>query len=248
LNRVEAKLNPTNENAQLNRMVLVGHSMGGLLSRLQVSHSGEKIYRQYFTRPVDRLRLCSIDRSMVRDMFYFEPNPHINEVLFICTPHQGSGLASNWVGQIARALAHLPLTIIKTSTNILTLNADALTADVSVKPGTSIDSLSTGGQFVRTLKEMPMSPRVAKYSIIGNRGKPGPLSKSSDGVVPYWSSHVDGVPETIIPSTHSGPDYPQCAAKVTELLHQQLSRQSPSLGSTSLQLHTDVPNKKNPGS
>jgi pimeloyl-ACP methyl ester carboxylesterase len=220
LKRVQAQLNPGDHNPQLNHMVLVGHSMGGLLSRLQISRSGEDIYRQYFTRPVDRLRLSSADRSMVRDMFYFAPNPHVDEVIFICTPHQGSGLAANWVGQIARALAHLPLTIIKASTNILTINADALTADASVKPGTSIDSLSPGGKFVRTLKQMPMSPRVLKYGIIGNRGKPGPIAESSDGVVPYWSSHLDGVPETIIPSNHSGPDFPECAVKVAELLHQ----------------------------
>jgi hypothetical protein len=115
-------------------------------------------------------------------------------------------------------LAKLPITVIKTTSNILTLNADAIAADVSVKPGTSIDSLSPGGKFARTLKQMPMDPRVTKYSIIGNRGKGGPVEKSSDGVVPYWSSHIDGVPETIIPSTHSGPEYPECAEKVRELL------------------------------
>jgi hypothetical protein len=253
LNRVQAQLNPGGHYAPLNHMVLIGHSMGGLLSRLQVSQSGEGIYRQYFTRPVDRLRLSAKDRSMVRDMFYFAPNPRVDEVIFICTPHQGSGLATNWVGRIGRALAQLPLTIIKESTNILTLNADALAADTSVKPGTSIDSLSPGGKFARTLKEMPMSPRVAKYSIIGNRGKSGPLAQSSDGVVPYWSSHLDGVPETIIPSDHSGPGCPQCALKVTALLHQQIAPKSPRSApqlrhdATVASGQTKIPGSREPG-
>jgi hypothetical protein len=218
LARVRKEMNPGGRNPKLNQMILVGHSMGGLLSRLQISQSGDQVYRQYFTKPVDRLRLSQSDRSMMKDMFYFSPNPDVREVIFICVPHQGSELATNWIGRIGRALAKLPFTVLKTSANILTLNSDAIAADVSVRPGTSIDSLSPGGKFARTLKEIPMNPRVTKYSIIGNRGKKGPLDKSSDGVVPYWSSHIDGIDETIIPSTHSGPEYPECAVKVKELL------------------------------
>jgi hypothetical protein len=218
LQRVRDQMNPGGHNPKFNQMILIGHSMGGLISRLQISGSGENVYRQYFTKPVDKLRLASSDRAMMKDMFFFSPNPDISEVIFICVPHQGSELATNWIGRIGRALAKLPITVIKTTSNILTFNADAIAADVSVKPGTSIDSLSPGGKFARTLKQMPMDPRVTKYSIIGNRGKGGPVEKSSDGVVPYWSSHIDGVPETIIPSSHSGLEYPGCAIKVREIL------------------------------
>jgi hypothetical protein len=220
LARAREHMNAGGRNPKLSHMILIGHSMGGLLSRLQISQSSEEIYRQHFTKPVDHLRLSESDRAMIKDMYYFSPNPDISEVIFICVPHQGSTLATNWIGRIGRALAKLPFTVIKTTSDILTLNSDAIAADVSVKPGTSIDSLSPGGKFARTLKQLPMSPRVIKYSIIGNRGKEGPLEKSSDGVVPYWSSHLDGVAETIIPSTHSGPEHPACAVKVRELLTQ----------------------------
>jgi hypothetical protein len=220
LARAHQRMNGGGRNPKLSQMILIGHSMGGLLSRLQISQSGDEIYHQYFKKPFDHLRLSASERAMIKDMFYFSPNPDIHEVIFVCVPHQGSELATNWIGRIGRAIARLPLTVLKTTSNILTLNADAIATDVSVTPGTSIDSLSPGGKFARTLKEMPMSPRVVKYSIIGNRGKDGPLDKSSDGVVPYWSSHLDGVAETIIPSTHSGPEHPACAVKVRELLTQ----------------------------
>jgi hypothetical protein len=220
LARAHKHMNGGGRNPKLSQMILIGHSMGGLLSRLQISQGGDEVYHQYFTKPVDHLRLSESDRSMIKDMCYFSPNPDISEVIFVCVPHQGSGLATNWIGRIGRALAKIPLTVLNTTSNILTLNSDAIAADVSVKPGTSIDSLNPGGKFVRTLKQIPMSPRVTKYSIIGNRGKNGPLEKSSDGVVPYWSSHLDGVAETIIPSTHSGPEHPACAVKVRELLTQ----------------------------
>lgn len=227
LARVRAQMNPGGRNPKMDQMVLIGHSMGGLLSRMQISESGESTYRQYFTKPVDQLRLSATDRAMIKEMFYFSPNPDIDEVIFVCVPHQGSGLATNFVGRIGRMLARLPLTVLHSTAHVLTLNRDAIAADVSVRPGTSIDSLSPNGKFVRTLQQLPMSPRVTKYSIIGNRGKQGALADSSDGVVPYWSSHIDGVPETIIPSTHSGPENPECAAKVKELLLKKPAPQKP---------------------
>ncbi|MEQ1860790.1 MAG: hypothetical protein ABMA13_12720 [Chthoniobacteraceae bacterium] len=208
------RLNPGGQNPRLGRMIVLGHSMGGLLTRMQIVSGGDAIYHRYFKKPPEQLRLSASERAMVRDMFFFEPNPDIDETVFICTPHQGSLLASNWIGKIGRMIARLPLTIIETTANIVTLNADALTADVQLQPGTSIDSLSPGGKFASIVQELPMSPRVKKYSIIGDRDK----------VVPYWSSHIEGVPETIIPSGHSGPEHEQCAAKVRELLRKHAAR------------------------
>lgn len=224
LAHMQQRLNPGGRNPKLNRTVLLGHSMGGLLSRMQIVSGGDKIYRRYFKKPPEKLRLTESERAMVRDMFFFQPDPHIDETVFICTPHQGSFLATNWVGKVGGMIARLPLTILETTFNVVTLNADAIAADVKFHPGTSIDSLSPGGTFASTLEELPISPRVKLHSIIGDRGAGGDVWKSSDGVVPYWSSHIEGVPETIIPSNHSGPEHEQCAAKVKELLREHLGR------------------------
>lgn len=218
------RLNPGGQHAKLSRMVLLGHSMGGLLSRLQVVSGGDKIYHRYFKKPPGQLRLSDSNRAMVRDMFFFQPNTDIDQVTFICTPHQGSNLATNWIGKMGRMIARLPLTIIQTTADVVTLNGDAIAAGVQFQPGTSIDSLSPGGKFASIVQELPFSPHVRLHSIIGDRGAGGDPWKTSDGVVPYWSSHIEGVPETIIPSGHSGPEHEQCAAKVRELLHEHLGR------------------------
>jgi hypothetical protein len=224
LAQVRQRLNPGGRNPKLSHMVMLGHSMGGLLTRMQIVQGGQRFYGQYFTKPVDQLRLTPGERQTIDDMFFFSPNPDIDEVVFICVPHQGSNLATNWMGKIGRLLARLPLTLVQVSFNVLTLNSDALAADVSLKPGTSIDSLSPGGKFTKALQTLPMSPRVKKYSIIGDRGAGGDPSRTSDGVVPYWSSHIPGVPETIIPSNHSGPEHPLCARKVKQLLEENPAR------------------------
>jgi hypothetical protein len=223
LARVREQLNPGGRNTALSRMILLGHSMGGMLSRMQISGAMDQFYRQYFTKPIDRLRLRSRERAMVKEMFHFSPNPDIDGVVFICVPHKGSNLATNWIGKVGRILARLPLTVVETSVNVLTLNADALAADISLTPSTSIDSLSPRGKYVKALQLLQMSRTVKKHSIIGDRGAGGDPWRTSDGVVPYWSSHLEGVPETIISSNHSGPEHPQCAEKVKELLRANLA-------------------------
>jgi hypothetical protein len=212
------QMNPGRRNPKLDDMTLIGHSMGGLVSRMQIVDGGQKYYSQYFTKPIDKLRLSKSDRQMMREMFFFEPNPDIKQVVFICVPHQGSFLATNWIGKIGRIIARLPLSVVQSSINLVTLNGDALAAGVQVEPNTSIDSLSPGGKFAAALATLPMNPRVKLNSIIGNRGKPGDPWRSSDGVVPYWSSHIDGVPETIIPSAHPGPEHDACATAVKSIL------------------------------
>ncbi len=224
LAHAQARLNPGGRNPNLSRMTLLGHSMGGLLSRMQIVSGGDAIYRRYFKKPPEQLRLSASERAMVRDMFFFQPDPHIDETVFICVPHQGSYLATNWIGKIGRTIARLPLTVIQTTANVITLNADAIAAGVQFQPGTSIDSLSPGGKFASILQELPMSDRVKKHSVIGDRGAGGDVWKTSDGVVPYWSSHIEGVPETIIPSSHGGLEHERCAAKVKELLRAHLGR------------------------
>jgi hypothetical protein len=126
------------------------------------------------------------------------------------------------VGKAGRLLAHLPLTLVQTGFNIVTLNGDALTDDAKLAGVTSIDSLTPGSWFMREMSKLPMSAKVHKHSIIGDRGRTG-KGPSSDGVVPYESSHLEGVDsEKIIPANHSGPETHECAAEIRRILLENL--------------------------
>jgi hypothetical protein len=121
-------------------------------------------------------------------------------------------------------LARLPLTLVQTGFNIVTLNGDALTDNAKLAGATSIDSLAPGSWFMHEMDKLPMSANVHKHSIIGDRGL-GAKGLSSDGVVPYTSSHLDGVDsEKIIPSNHSGPETRECAAEIRRILLENLRR------------------------
>src|SRR5690606_19066140 len=87
---------------------------------------------------------------------------------------------------------------------------------------TSIGSLSPNYPAYEVLGHLPFRPGLKRHSIIGDRGRndtPG----SSDGVVPYWSAHLDGVEsEKIVPSNHSVTRCPVCATELKRILQLHL--------------------------
>ncbi len=215
------QLDPAGQHPRLHEMVMIGHSMGGLLTKLQISDSNAQWYGEYFQKPIDQLRMLPGERATMRRLLEFRANPDIDTAVFVCVPHRGSELATNWVGKIGRMLVRLPLSVAETTLQVFTLNPDSVKAGYSLRPTTSLDSLSPGGRFVTASQHLRMSPAVKKHSIIGDRGR-GDSPNSTDSVVPYWSSHLDGVPEVIIGSDHSGPEHADCARELRRILHEHL--------------------------
>ena len=67
----------------------------------------------------------------------------------------------------------------------------------------SINGLEPKSPLLISMNEVPI--RVPFHSIIGVAGEPkAPLEKTSDTVVPYWSSHLDAaLTEKIVPYPHT---------------------------------------------
>ena len=222
LHTARGVLDPAGRNPSMRHLTLIGHSMGGLLSRMQIVDGGEAYYRTYFKRPLNQLRLTRDERELVQNAIFFKANPDIGCVTFVCTPHQGSGLAGGIVGKIARLLAGLPTRLIGATMHIITLNRDALVDDAA-RPGSSIDSLTPGSRLFTALSQMPPQPRTHLHSIIGDRGKGGDVWHSSDGVVPYWSSHIEPVDsEVVLPASHSALADTRVSEEIRRILRDQL--------------------------
>ena len=84
----------------------------------------------------------------------------------------------------------------------------------------SIHALSPKQPTLPILASLPNNHPVREFSIIGNEGKSGPIEESSDGMVEYWSSHIDRAEsETIVPAAH-GPalDHDDTVVEVKRLL------------------------------
>lgn len=190
-------------------MVVIGHSMGGLLSRMQVVDPGRKIWDEVFGADADKLYAKLPADSGVKRGLIFKPDPHIGREVYICTPHRGSGLSDLSITSWFIKLIKLPSTI--TSAFI-----DLPSNIIERGNLTSVAGLSPGNPLYKALDQLPIV--VPYHSIIGDRGR-GDSPNSSDGVVPYWSSHLDGAEsEVIVGDSHGAYDDPQAILEMRRIL------------------------------
>jgi pimeloyl-ACP methyl ester carboxylesterase len=199
-------------------MVLIGHSMGGCISRTLITDAGTKLWMEGFGKPPEQVEIPAESKRLLEQALIFNHRPEIGRVIFMSTPHQGSDIASNWLGRFGSMLVKTPgkmLTIGQTIREAAKPDAAAL--QLKRLPN-SVDTLAPNNRFVVAINKIPTAPGIPFHSIIGDRGK-GDSPNSSDGVVAYWSSHFPGAAsELIVPSNHSSPLNPEAIAEVHRIL------------------------------
>jgi pimeloyl-ACP methyl ester carboxylesterase len=205
-------------------IVLVGHSMGGVISRLMITDSGDKIWRDLFGHPPAETHLAGPSRELMEQAVIFEHRRDVGRVIFLSAPHRGSDFATNWIGRLGSSLVNPPRFLANMTgkvTSLLTLDRSALKLN---RMPNSIDTLSPKNRFVRSVNKLPITPGIPYHTIVGDRGR-GDTPDSSDGVVAYWSSHLDGAQsELVVPSNHGTPRNPQAIQEVRRILKVNLKR------------------------
>jgi len=199
--------------------VLVGHSMGGLLSQAQVTNVTRADWEKTLGAPAMQIFATLQPADLVTRATIFKANPRIKRVVFICTPHLGSKMASAGIGELAIRLISLPVDL------VTTVKSEVPEATLrKINNGrlpNSVSNLAPSAPYLKVLNEEPI--QAPYHSIIGNRGKPGPLADSTDGVVPYWSSHLDGAKsECIVPGPHGACELPQTIDELDRILRLNL--------------------------
>ena len=201
-------------------IVYVGHSMGGMLGRLMLTDSGDALWKNSFSQSPDKAGLPAKDLKMMKEMLIFDHRPDIGRAIFICAPHRGADMAAGIIGRIGTRLVKAPRTLLDvgdTLKHVLTL--DRAGFEMTRIPS-SIDTLSSDNKFVKAVDRLPLTKAIPYHTIVGDRGK-GDTPNSSDGFVPYKSSHLEGaVSELIVNSNHSGHQNPEAIAEVVRILHQ----------------------------
>ena len=87
LDRFNRTLNPQNTNDAMRHKVLVGHSMGGLISDLMIRRGGAPLWNQFFQKPLNQIAVKPSSREKLQNFFNFEGRSDIAEVIFVATPH-----------------------------------------------------------------------------------------------------------------------------------------------------------------
>ena len=215
------------DDKNLNRMVVVSHSMGGLITRSSITDPKNVLYDAHFKKPIHQLNVSEPTRQLIRDATLYQPLTEPKRVVFLAVPHRGSPVANRWFANVISKVIRLPktLTVDLLDKTVSTVGDLIQREDKSNPLPTSISSLSPKSRANVGLNTLPLPSQIHCHSVIGDRGKNN-SPDSSDGIVPYWSSHVTPVAsELIVPSNHGVPDNAQAAVELKRILKLHLEGQ-----------------------
>lgn len=229
LDELREVVDPKHEDAAFDRAVLIGHSMGGLISKMMIEQSGDEIWKLVGRRPFEEIKAEPEQKEMMRRVFFFEPHPSIARVVFIATPHRGSDLGDEFIGRLTDRLIRLPIPMRVLYKRLLAQNgADSFTDEIRQEGlPSSIDVLRTDNPLLQTLATLPHKP-VPVHSIIGHKDPDLPIEHGSDGVVPYSSSHLDWASsELVVDGDHSCQDEVETLRELRRILYLHLGKEPP---------------------
>jgi hypothetical protein len=216
-------VDPTHADPALDRMVLFGYSLGGLIAKLQVSYGGDALWSHYASRPLDSLRLAETDRCRLRQWFDFEPEPYVARVVCFATPNRGTRTRNQYAGRFASSFVRLPEAsemaerVVRNNPGAFRVSADELLA-------TSVDLLSADDVLSAASRQLPAARGVKFHTVIGT-GQKLWGGEDSDGVVTVESARLDGpTSECLVPAEHALVHrHPQTIAEIKRILREQLT-------------------------
>ena len=242
LSLLKSELDPHVRDLALNYMVLVGHSMGGLVAKLLTTKSDDSNSNPFWyllTKTVTpeqfgKLHIRPQTKEELQRTFFFEQQTYVRRVIFMATPHHGSSLSPTWPARIINKFVRLPNNLVETLNDLARSDPKAWPMLAKGDLPTSIEMLAPGDDALKLLAAQPRPPQVHFNSVIGvlpnpgyfvERFSPGGRSKEgTDGVVPYSSAHLpDADTELVVPTDHFNANrHPRAVLEVRRLLHEHL--------------------------
>jgi pimeloyl-ACP methyl ester carboxylesterase len=153
-----ARLDPEGRDPALRRMVVIGHSQGGLLTKTTVVESGDAFWRNVSRKPFDEVRMSDTSRDLFRRTVFVSPLPFVRRVVFVATPHRGSYVAGSWLAHQAARLVRAPLDVTRLVTEFATFDRDALAVERVRGAPTAVDNMTPGNPFVRRSRRCRSRP------------------------------------------------------------------------------------------
>lgn len=217
-------LDPQGTNAALRRMMVIGHSQGGLLTKATAVDVGDNLWRLFSTKRLEDMQISDAERKELRRLLLYEPLPFVSRVVFIATPHRGSYLSGNLARRLAQSLVRLPGNVVGRSMGLLRLTSGSEVGKFTHgRLPTSLDGMSPKNPGLRAVAEIPVAPRIKAHSIIPVLGDGDPRDGGRDGVVAYDSAHVDYVEsEFIVRGPHTCLNLPATIEEVRRILYLHL--------------------------
>jgi pimeloyl-ACP methyl ester carboxylesterase len=227
-----ARLDPEGKDPALRRMVLIGHSQGGLLVKMQAISSGDQLWNAASKVPLEELKLSPETENLVKRGLFVEPVPGVARVVFVCTPHRGSYVAGrNFIANMVRRMLTLPFALAGASAE-LAKNPNLARAGLSPVVPSAVDNMSPRHHFIKALQKIPVASNITVNSIIAVDGD-GPVEPGNDGVVEYSSAHIEPVEsELVVRWNHSLQGRPETIEEIRRILRLHIGLKTGGLGAS----------------
>jgi len=189
----------------LDQMVVIGHSMGGLVAKLQTVNSSDDFWRLASVWPFPDVKASPTLREQLRNTFYFQPNPSIRRVITIATPFRGcpSSKTTQW---LLHKLIHPVQMFVQEQQQLFRENPGAFADQSLLKIDNSVDSLTPSTPIFPVLLTNRSLPWLKCNNILGllpPQELVSRLAPGTDGVVSVDSAHLDNAEsELIVPAEH----------------------------------------------
>lgn len=224
LQKAVREFDPEGKDEAIQRMVVIGHSQGGLLTKMTAIDSGTRLWDVISDKPFEQVNVSPENRQLLQESLFFKPLPFVKRVVFISTPQHGAMAAAYEVvtGLVSR-LVKLPSTLINGIAQVAASSGDAKLNRLLRRPPTAADNMNPNNPGLKTLASIPVSSTVRAHSIIAVEGD-DPAEEGDDGVVAYRSAHIDeAVSEKVIRWGHSCQDQPEAIEEVRRILMEHLN-------------------------
>lgn len=223
LTEIRKTFDPDGNDRASGDLITFGHSMGGVITRMNAVEIGDRLWSRFSRKPFDELDLDPDDRAELQDKFFWEPIPNLSESIYFSAPHHGAVLADGSLANFGMRLIRFPSDFFRFQKRILSTLGGFLVLDFDVsKLFNSIGSLSPSNPVFPALDGAPYKSDFVYHSVVGDRGL-GDTPDSSDGIVGYWSSHLpDAQSELIVPTGHESFKHPEAVRFTAEILEAHL--------------------------
>jgi pimeloyl-ACP methyl ester carboxylesterase len=219
LRRARQVLDPDGTDAAFDRMVVVGHSLGGVLAKMLGQSGGPRLWQSVCARPIEQVIGPSEECALVRHSFFYKAVPEVSRVIFIATPHRGSPLASGRLQELDSQLRRRVDPLSQAYAELLSANDPGIFIGASRdRLFSSVGELAPGHPLLLTVSDLGDRESIRSHSIIADFRNP-PRPGGTDGIVPYSSSHLDGVDsELVVHGSHFCVNDPRVVAEVRRVL------------------------------
>jgi pimeloyl-ACP methyl ester carboxylesterase len=202
IRKLRDTFDPARQDPAWDQMVVVCHSMGGIVSRLLITDSGNTFENAFLAKPIEELTISDDTRNRLMQRLRFEPVPEISRVAFLAPVFRGSSFASRPIGRISSTLINKVDYLSEVRNEIVSNNGYE-----SIKPAyrgawiaNGIDNLQPDNPTLKALDQTTPNPNTKYHVILGDNGKLLPKLRGmiTDGLVTYQSGHLDGAESEVI--------------------------------------------------